>query len=1327
MFINLCVINVGASVGNRALVCEVFSYVDVLFFVDPPAGPRGEYVDGDVGDFVFVCGKDDCDVHVFIRKSLLGMFDIIHLDSFGVILSMVCNGVRFDVGGLYLRPGMSAVGIEEALMPYLGCHMLVGDMNARHDRWGHVADVGGHNSQGGTVARVLADFDFMVPTVATFDDVSVIDLCAFKRSPRKYRLSHRAGLQHAAQIIKLAADHDRLPPPMPNYKLAKWDMIEDSLKAITDVDQGTWDKARAVVDSIPRKSHGRDRCRWWNDDLERMRSDVRRLRRISIGDRNRREDCILARKIYRAAMIQARYDNMCTMLASAKDPDIFRFVNRSETSRNIPPMDCGDGTFRTSHEDISDLIAAQLDPVPPSVWVPGDGRVWDTVGQHVDEALAMSPGNTATSYEGMSYPFIRFWARKARLSFVRCLEDAVRFGNEDWHLGEVVLIRKADKPRYDVVKGWRMIHLLPVMAKVVERMVLLEVVKHVELEQTQFGSRRKRGTHDSCALIYEFLKAHEGYCTALLSMDVEGGFDRINMDLLADFLSARGCPIDLVLWIRHWATQRRIQFRFNGRISREYTLSKGIPQGSPLSPFLFGVYVADIFRPRLQVSPSCRSMVGSYVDDGLIGVAGDSVRMVKNRLEEVFRGCVETAEGRGMGFSGLKTKWIGFGQHDWGMLELNGVEVENEDDLRVLGMRFAKDGKMGRHVDYWLKRGLGVRARIGALGRRFGGFGGLGAWEIMRLVQGAYLPTVEYGLEFVMDDPVAVRKIDVHVRDCLRSLFRMPMRLANNILHSECGIPPTHIRGTYIRSRCAQRFLNYGYCSSFPWHGSVRNAWCLPGMAAVRMTSLEVMSGTQTYTIAPDKETARVEGLNLIDTLAAGSDMVGFVDGSNKGTGCGCAWVAYVGLVQMRSGSCGLPADWDIDSCELFAILSLLRDILALSPRFVTIFTDSQTAIRMISGASNSGTTSGIWEAFTPLLSRIDRVALRWIPGHVGILSNEIVDRLAKRACGLRLEPARWAYVDFGTGAFAAIRKARLVQWRSWHLNEGHAYYGGVPHDFRHLRGLSRLDLFALIRIRSGTGLVGHDDCRNKDDRHHWVECDRYLDNRPPRSTLFDNNKVAAWVKWFKHHDMLGLGIPSNVRSCGWVSVAFGNPFDGTACIVRDGRRIVVDIVAPTYRCERCNLVHSSAGCSLPAINLSSKYYFLSVDQEGSESCPVCLTRLNHRQDRSRHFDRYGDCLIKGELWFWHGVKLLWDRFGAAEKVKLAVKWLYRKHTKDVVACLGCRAQFSGSSKWLSHLRMESNDGCWPALWLRFITDCDAVGDDERDKLLVLRVLGMEV
>ena len=144
---------------------------------------------------------------------------------------------------------------------------------------------------------------------------------------------------------------------------------------------------------------------------------------------------------------------------------------------------------------------------------------------------------------------------------------------------------------------------------------------------------------------------------------------------------------------------------------------------------------------------------------------------------------------------------------------LGGVGVEPVEDLRVLGMRFAKNVfSFKKHVDYWLKRGLEVRARISALARRFGGEGGIGVWEVMRLVHGAYLPVVKYGLEFVAMNDKAVRRIEKHVRDCLRYLFRMPMRLANNILHAECGIPTVGIRAHYYRSRLAQRFLDYDYC-----------------------------------------------------------------------------------------------------------------------------------------------------------------------------------------------------------------------------------------------------------------------------------------------------------------------------------------------------------------------------------------------------------------------------------------------------------------------------------------------------------------------------------
>jgi len=166
----------------------------------------------------------------------------------------------------------------------------------------------------------------------------------------------------------------------------------------------------------------------------------------------------LVRKIYRSAVVQARYENLRTLLSSAKDPDIFRYVRALETSRTLPAMYSGDETYYTSHANVSDLIASQLDPVQASVWVPDNSTIWDSVSSNVNEALRMSPSNTATAFDDMSYPFLRFWHRKCPSSFLGCLRQGVTNGNSDWHEGKVVLIRKANKPRYDMVKGWRMIH-----------------------------------------------------------------------------------------------------------------------------------------------------------------------------------------------------------------------------------------------------------------------------------------------------------------------------------------------------------------------------------------------------------------------------------------------------------------------------------------------------------------------------------------------------------------------------------------------------------------------------------------------------------------------------------------------------------------------------------------------------------------------------------------------------------------------------------------------------------------------------------------------------
>ena len=72
------------------------------------------------------------------------------------------------------------------------------------------------------------------------------------------------------------------------------------------------------------------------------------------------------------------------------------------------------------------------------------------------------------------------------------------------------MIPKPAKPRYDVVKSLRMIALLLTFAKLLERIIMRRFAVILEFGETQFGSQRKRGTHDAMANVLELLHQNAG-------------------------------------------------------------------------------------------------------------------------------------------------------------------------------------------------------------------------------------------------------------------------------------------------------------------------------------------------------------------------------------------------------------------------------------------------------------------------------------------------------------------------------------------------------------------------------------------------------------------------------------------------------------------------------------------------------------------------------------------------------------------------------------------------------------------------------------------------
>jgi len=155
-------------------------------------------------------------------------------------------------------------------------------------------------------------------------------------------------------------------------------------------------------------------------------------------------------------------------------------------------------------------------------------------------------------------------------------------------------------------------------------------------------------------------------------------------------------------------------------------------------------------------------------------------------------------------------------------------------------------------------------------------------------------------------------------------------------------------------------------------------------------------------------------------------------------------------------------------------------------------------------------------------------------------------DAKAKEAVGGVLHVRNGAGVVLGLGPAMIAKELRATEWAHWHATEGHSYYNRSPKKPRHLRGLSRLDRFILLRIRSSTGVIGHDYCRGSNDRFYLMSCDKYLVNRPRFPTLFNDKRIPDWRDWWQLHFNLGMGIPSEYKDNDGVVTVWGNPFQRT-------------------------------------------------------------------------------------------------------------------------------------------------------------------------------------
>jgi len=123
-----------------------------------------------------------------------------------------------------------------------------------------------------------------------------------------------------------------------------------------------WLRLRSGVNALPRSGRNVSWCPFWNPDIQRIRSNLNRMRQIRRRLPPVSDDYNVVRPVYRAMLLRSQQEFIRDTIEKAGHPAIFRLTSQLESRRTLPSMRNPDNMLVSRHSDISDLIAAQLSP-----------------------------------------------------------------------------------------------------------------------------------------------------------------------------------------------------------------------------------------------------------------------------------------------------------------------------------------------------------------------------------------------------------------------------------------------------------------------------------------------------------------------------------------------------------------------------------------------------------------------------------------------------------------------------------------------------------------------------------------------------------------------------------------------------------------------------------------------------------------------------------------------------------------------------------------------------------------------------------------------------
>jgi hypothetical protein len=272
---------------------------------------------------------------------------------------------------------------------------------------------------------------------------------------------------------------------------------------------------------------------------------------------------------------------------------------------------------------------------------------------------------------------------------------------EEWHNSTIIPIPKSRK-KFPDVDDFRPISLTSVVGKLFESIMLRRLKllseEHKWLPKFQKGFRKGCSTLDN--LVYIQQEIHKTYknkeVMLAVFLDIKKAYDCVNRRILYNMIKKLGIYGKMDKWLKNFLTMPRYgRVNFNGSKSKKFKFENGVPQGSPLSPILFNIYVS-------KVGVSGNKNISQFADDLMIWETDLDINVAAKKLNKRLEILNKWACRINLEFSPHKCSVVKFTRKRINLetpdIYLAGNKLQYKNEAKYLGVIFDQRTTWKNHI-----------------------------------------------------------------------------------------------------------------------------------------------------------------------------------------------------------------------------------------------------------------------------------------------------------------------------------------------------------------------------------------------------------------------------------------------------------------------------------------------------------------------------------------------------------------------------------------------------------------------------------------------------